>query len=450
MGASCGVFGGDEPDDAGAGPPEPAVAEVDEPAAEEPEPESVVEVPLEVPEPSDEQPVLDVPEAEPAAPPEAPEPVEEPAVVEEGCRWETERGADVFGDYLMANVVCTVRYPESADRDELAGLLALPSVVVDPERIVDPADGIEPDLAAIAEELGPIAPEPEFFETRFGWRCSVGELEGVSGDGYYRFEHTGRLEVFASNGGPPHTLSIRAGHGIGPDGAPDLDQELGLGPEGSPAGTGPSAGADRPREAAVLVRFGSDHYPFAPEWRVVVTGADLVSDDDELEPSAENQRIAYGLLWRNSENRPPRDRAGVLSVLEDRNYGGRYDPDEFETSQEHSTHDEHLLYAPDEMVGPITAALLRDESGRLHTAIAGVYVDFDISGWEAHVGPVLEACWFRGVPTGSPDPDEPESTDEPDGLQDEGEADAGGPDEGGPDEADAGGEQAESETDESG
>ena len=62
--------------------------------------------------------------------------------------------------------------------------------------------------------------------------------------------------------------------------------------------------------------------------------------------------------------------------------------------KERSRHDEHLLYAPEDWVTGITNGLMGDTSGTLYTAVAGVYIDFDISGWQEHVGPVLEACGF--------------------------------------------------------
>ena len=233
------------------------------------------------------------------------------------------------------------------------------------------------------DDMDLLEPEREVLEARFGWRCSVGET-GESIDSYdYLFEHSGRLEVFASNGASPQTLQFE--------------------------------NASQQREAAVLVRFGSDHHPYTPSFEVVVSGTDV---DTGRPLSAENQRITYGGLWRNSEDRPPRDRAGVLSVLEDRNYDGRFDPDEWETSQEHSRHVENLLYAPDDLVDPITASLVRDTTGRLHTALAGVYIDFDISGWEEHVGPVLERCGFKNEPR---EPVEPGDLSEPVESEDEGE-----------------------------
>ena len=313
-------------------------------------------------------------------------------VVEEGCRWETAAAADVFGEYMMANVVCIVRAPAPATSDELSDvLLAFPSDT-----------GAAAGVAAGAARSS----EPEFLEARFGWRCTAGATGNAIDSPFYSREHTGRLEVFASNGGPPQTLQFEQARPGGPYEAPTRgqtaapDQAQGLSPQADLGVSEQPGDAGPAREAAVLVRFGSDHRPFIPSAEVVVVGADLPIPEGAppLVPSVANQRITYGGLWRNSEGRPPRDRAGVVSVLEDRNFGGRYDLGEFETSQEHSRHDEHLLYAPDEMAAPITAALLRDESGRLHTAIAGIYIDFDVSGWEDHVGPVLEACWFRDVP----------------------------------------------------
>ena len=443
---ACGFFDGDQPDDAGAGIVAADAAEEIEEAEEDSEAEqqSVVEVPVEAQEPSDEESDL----AESEDPSDAGEPPQDTAVTEgeaggteEECWWETEAGADVFGDYMMANVVCRFPAPESTNANELADALALL-----PDDVLSAGEtGLPEEIDPGAELIGGldlVAPEPQFLEARFGWRCSVGEQGESSDDRYYSFEHTGRLEVFASNGGPPQTLQFEQARASVPYLAPALDeplrldqdlglpqfdedlglpqfeQDLGL-PQFDLLGTEQLVDTGLAREAAVLVRFGSDYHPFIPSWEVVVLGADLAP---EREPTVGIQRITYEGLWRNSENRPPRDRAGVLSVLEDRNYGDRYDPDEFETSQEHSRHDEHLLYAPDEMVAPITAALLRDTSGSLYTAIGGVYLGFDISGWEEHVGPVLEACWVRDVPLPPrPEPVESEDEAEPVDSEDEGE-----------------------------
>ena len=403
---ACGFFGGDEAGDAGAGTVAPSAAEVsgeaEEAEAAEAEQQSVIEVPLDAQQPGDEEsglvedsePVEDSGLVEDSEPVDAGEPL--PATVvteveagafEQECWWEADEGDDVFSEYLMANVVCTILAPESTDSDELIDALGalslefstsdgfgLPGETASPDGFGESGDTASPDEFGQVEgfPLGVppdpeipewLEPEPEVLEARFGWRCSVGET-GESIDSYhYRFEHSGRLEVFASNGASPQTLQFE--------------------------------NASEAREAAVLVRFGSDHHPYTPSFEVVVSGADI---DAERAPTVENQRIAYGGLWRNSEDRPPRDRAGVLSVLEDPNYGGRFDPDESETSQEHSRHAEHLLYAPDDLVDPITASLVRDTTGRLHTALAGVYIDFDISGWEEHVGPVLERCGFKIEP----------------------------------------------------
>ena len=64
---------------------------------------------------------------------------------------------------------------------------------------------------------------------------------------------------------------------------------------------------------------------------------------------------------------------------------------------------------------------MRDTSGSLYTAIAGIYIDFDISGWEAHAGPVLDLCWFRDVPLPPPEPVESEDAAAPVESEGEGE-----------------------------
>ena len=391
-----------------------------------------MEVPRDTREPSDDE--SDLVEGE--DPVDAGEPPEASAVTEDEadgteveCRWETEEGADLFGDYMMANVVCTILALESTGPDALADALAvLPDGALSSGETGLPNDiglpeEIDSDALLVPEAMDLLAPEPEVLEARFGWRCSVGEQGESSDSSYYSFEHTGRLEVFASNGGAPQTLQFEQAQPSAPYEAPTIDQPLAFGQDLGPSpqfelgGIGQPVDAGLAREAAVLVRFGSDYHPFTPSWEVVVSGADL----DPRDPAVGNQRITYEGLWRNSENRPPRDRAGVLSVLEDRNYGDRFDSDEFETSQEHARHYEHLLYAPDEMVAPITAALLRDTSGSLYTAIAGIYIDFDISGWEEHVGPVLDLCWFRDVPLPPPEPVESEDAAAPVEPADEGE-----------------------------
>ena len=431
-----GFFGGDESADAGAGTAALSAAEASEEAEEDAEAEqdSVVEVPRDTREPSDDESVL----VEGEDPVDAGEPPEASAVTEdeadgteeEECRWETEEGADIFGDYMMANVVCTILALESTGSDVLADALAvLPDGVLSSGETgllndIGLPEEIDSGALLDPEVLDLLAPEPEVLEARFGWRCSVGEQGDSSDSRYYSFEHTGRLEVFASNGGAPQTLQFEQAQSSGPYEAPTIDQplafdqDLGLSPQFELGGIGQPVDTGLAREAAVLVRFGSDHHPFTPSWVVVVTGADL---DPSPDPAVGNQRITYEGLWRNSENRPPRDRAGVLSVLEDRNYGGRYDSEEFETSQEHARHYEHLLYAPDDVVAPITAALLRDTSGSLYTAIAGVYIDFDISGWEEHVAPVLDLCWFRDVPLPPPEPVESEEAAAPVEPEGEGE-----------------------------
>ena len=413
-----GFFGGDESADVGAGTAALSAAEASEEAEEETEAEqdSVVEVPRGTREPSDEESEL----VESEDPLDAGEPPLRTAVTEdeadgteEGCWWETDEGGDVFSEYVMANVVCTIRASVSTGPDELIDAFAALSVEFgssdetgspvefgssdetgSPVEFGSSDETGSPVEFGLVQEFatdGPLAlddmdllePEREVLEARFGWRCSVGET-GESIDSYhYLFEHSGRLEVFASNGASPQTLQFE--------------------------------NASQAREAAVLVRFGSDHHPYTPSFEVVVSGTDV---DTGRPLSAENQRITYGGLWRNSEDRPPRDRAGVLSVLEDRNYGGRFDPDEWETSQEHSRHVENLLYAPDDLVDPITASLVRDTTGRLHTALAGVYIDFDISGWEEHVGPVLERCGFKNEPR---EPVEPGDLSDPVESEDEGE-----------------------------
>ena len=425
------IFGGDEPGDAGAGTAALSAAEASEET--EAEQDSVVEVPRDTREPSNQE--SDLVEGE--DPVDAGEPPEASAVTEdeadgteEECRWETEEGADIFGDYMMANVVCTILALESTGSDVLADALAvLPDGALSSGETgllndIGLPEEIDSGALLDPEALDLLAPEPEVLEARFGWRCSVGEQGDSSDSRYYSFEHTGRLEVFASNGGAPQTLQFEQAQSSVPYQAPTIDQplafgqDLGLSPQFELGGIGQPVDTGLAREAAVLVRFGSDYHPFIPWWEVVVTGADL---DPNRDPVVGNQRITYEGLWRNSEGRPPRDRAGVLSVLEDRNYGERYDPEEFETSQEHARHDEHLLYAPDEMVAPITAALLRDTSGSLYTAIAGIYIDFDISGWEAHAGPVLDLCWFRDVPLPPPEPVESEGEGEPVESEGEGE-----------------------------
>ena len=458
-----GFFGGDESADAGAGTAALSAAEASEEAEAEAEQESVIEVPLDAQQPIDEESEL----VESEDPSDAGEPPQDTAVTEdeadgteEGCWWETDEGGDVFSEYVMANVVCTIRASVSTGPDELIDAFAAlsddlgsfdetgsPDDLGSSDETGSPVEfgssdetgspddlgssdetGSPDDLGSsdetgspvefgLVEEFatdGPLAlddmdllePEREVLEARFGWRCSVGET-GESIDSYhYLFEHSGRLEVFASNGASPQTLQFE--------------------------------NASQQREAAVLVRFGSDHHPYTPSFEVVVSGTDV---DTGRPLSAENQRITYGGLWRNSEDRPPRDRAGVLSVLEDRNYGGWFGPDEWETSQEHSRHVENLLYAPDDLVGPITASLVRDTTGRLHTALAGVYIDFDISGWEEHVGPVLERCGFKNEPR---EPVEPGELSDPVEAEDEGEP-VEAEDEGEPVEAEDEGEPVEFE-----
>ena len=414
-----GFFGGDESADAGDGTAALSAAEAEEDA--EAEQDSVVEVPRDTQEESDlvegEDPV------DAGEPPEAGAVTEDEADgTEEECRWETEEGADIFGDYMMASVVCTILALESTGPDALADALAvLPDGTLSSGETGLPNDvglpeEIDSGAPLVPEAMDLLAPEPEVLEARFGWRCSVGEQGDSSDSRYYSFDHSGRLEVFASNGGAPQTLQFEQAQSSGPYEAPTIDQplafdqDLGINPQFELGGIGQPVDAGLAREAAVLVRFGSDYHPITPSWEVVVSGADL---DPNRDPAVVNQRITYEGLWRNSENRPPRDRAGVLSVLEDRNYGDRFDSDEFETSQEHARHYEHLLYAPDEMVAPITAALLRDTSGSLYTAIAGIYIDFDISGWEEHVGPVLDLCWVRDVPLPPPEPVESEDAAAP-------------------------------------
>ena len=423
-----GFFGGDESADAGAGTAALSAAEASEEAQEDAEAEqdSVVEVPRDTQEESDlvegEDPV------DAGEPPEAGAVTEDEADgTEEECRWETEEGADIFGDYMMANVVCTILALESTGPDALADALAvLPDGTLSSGETGLPNDiglpeEIDSGAPLVPEALDLLASEPEVLEARFGWRCSVGEQGDSSDSRYYSFDHSGRLEVFASNGGAPQTLQFEQAQPSAPYEAPTIDQplafdqDLGINPQFELGGIGQPVDAGLAREAAVLVRFGSDYHPITPSWEVVVSGADL---DPNRDPAVRNQRITYEGLWRNSENRPPRDRAGVLSVLEDRNYGDRFDSDEFETSQEHARHHEHLLYAPDEMVAPITAALLRDTSGSLYTAIAGIYIDFDISGWEEHVAPVLDLCWVRDVPLPPPEPVESEDAAAPVGSED--------------------------------
>ena len=87
-----------------------------------------MEVPRDTREPSDEE--SDLVEGE--DPVDAGEPPEASAVTEdeadgteEECRWETEEGADIFGDYMMANVVCTILALESTGSDVLADALAV-------------------------------------------------------------------------------------------------------------------------------------------------------------------------------------------------------------------------------------------------------------------------------------------------------------------------------------
>ena len=453
---ACGYFGGDEPGDAGAGIVAPDAAEASEEAEEEAEAEqeSVIEVPLDAQPPIDEESDLveeedwidagELPQATAVSEDEA-------DAFEQECWWETDEGGDVFSEYVMANVVCTVRVPGATDSNEpvdafaalseefglsdefgspgetgLSDEFGSPGVTGVSDEFGSPdefgasgetgspvefgsVDEFAPGGPLAPEDLDLLEPEREVLEARFGWRCSAGET-GESIDSYhYLFEHSGRLEVFASNGASPKTLQFE--------------------------------NASQAREAAVVVRFGSDHHPYTPSFEVDVPGMDV---DAERPPSAEIQRITYGMMWRNSEDRPPRDRAGVLSVLEDRSYGGRVDPDEWETSQEHSRHAEHLLYAPDDLVDPITASLVRDTTGRLHTALAGVYIDFDISGWEEHVGPVLERCGFKNEPREPLDPVEPDdggALAEPD----DGGAPAESDDGGAPAESDDGGAPAESD-----
>ena len=445
---ACGYFGGDEPGDAGAGIVAPGAAEVSEEAEEDAEEEqqSVVEVPVDAEEPSDEESELvetEVPLDAGEAPQDTAVSEVEAEAFEQECWWETDEGGDVFSEYVMANVVCTtISGPEPADFNDQVDAFA---AVADEFGLSDGFGSLDefgsPDDVGVSGETGasgetglaedfasggPLAPEdldllelePDVLEARFGWRCSVGETGETIDSYHYLFEHSGRLEVFASNGASPQTLQFE--------------------------------NASQAREAAVVVRFGSDHHPYTPSFEVVVPGMDV---DAERPPSAEIQRITYGGMWRTSEDRPPRDRAGVLSVLEDRNYGGRVDPGEWETSQEHSRHAEHLLYAPDDLVDPITASLVRDTTGRLHTALAGVYIDFDISGWEEHVGPVLERCGFKTElrePLEPVEPDDGGAPAEPDDSaapaeSDDSAASAESDDGGASAESDDGGASAETE-----
>ena len=87
-----------------------------------------MEVPRDTREPSDDE--SDLVEGE--DPVDAGEPPEASAVTEDEadgteveCRWETEEGADLFGDYMMANVVCTILALESTGSDVLADALAV-------------------------------------------------------------------------------------------------------------------------------------------------------------------------------------------------------------------------------------------------------------------------------------------------------------------------------------
>ena len=420
---ACGLFGGDESGSAGPDAAAPTAVEAGEEADEEEGPQSPVDVPLETQAGEDGSELFDRQDGADVG-----EPLQGIAVAEDGgggtgsdCWWETAEGADVFSEYLMANVVCAIPGFASPSWDDVLDTVPAGLDPAEGPGVTggtDPAGAIAPNPDATPEISGLLAPGPGARRARFGWRCSVGAKGEDLDDGYYLFEHSGRLEVFASNGGPPQTLQFESAQPFPPDEPAGLEQVPGfdlvsgleqvpgfdlvsgleqvpgfdlvsgleqvpdLEPQvqfGSVAQTGGSG--DPAREAAVLVRFGSDHHPLIPASEVI-----------------ENQQIVYEGLWRNSANRPPRDRAGVLSVLEDRDYNGQYDDEELEMMQEHSRHAQHLLYAPDEVVESITAALVLDTSGRLHTAVAGIYLDFDISGWEEHVGPVLEACGFNTTP----------------------------------------------------
>ena len=445
-----GLFGGDEPDAPAAVPVEPVV---EAPEQEEVEERSVLQLPA-VPEQTGEEPIDDLDpvgagvdsakadealevgealEADEAL--AADETVDDPlgdgggqeAEFESECWWETEEGGDVFSEYAVATVVCTVLATERAgvseSDDGLAAATDVSSVLdgtVSPDDITSPDgsdlfdDAIGPDeldlggvagfdqtglldeFSILPEELAPMGlleSEPPVLEARFGWRCSAGEAVGESLESDDDPSGPpGRLEVFASNGEEPETLQV--------------------------------VSAEQQREASVLVRFGSDPHPYLPRFEVVVVGEDIA---DVEEVTADLQRITYDRLWRNSYLRPPRDRAGVLSLLEDRNLGGRIDEDEWETSQEHSRHDANLLFAPDDLIDPITASLVRDTTGRLHTAVAGVYIDFDISGWQEHVVPVLERCGFDAESVELFDPAAGDPREEDDAAGDlQGEDDAAG------------------------
>ena len=446
--SGCGLFGGDQPDAPAAGPVEPVV---EAPEQEEVEERSVVQLPP-VPEQTGEEPIDDLDpvgtgvetakadealevgqalEADEALASDETVEVDDPlgdgggqeVEFESECWWETEEGGDVFSEYAVATVVCTVLATEGIGLDQSDDGLAVatdvssvPNEAVPIDDITSPDgsdlfdDAIGPDgldlggvagfdqtgvlddaLSILPEELALMGlPESELpvLEARFGWRCSAAELVGESLESDDPSGPPGRLEVLASNGEEPETLQI--------------------------------VSAEQQREASVLVRFGSDPHPYAPGFEVVVVGADI---EDVEEVTADLQRITYDRLWRNSHQRPPRDRAGVLSLLEDRNLGGRIDEDEWETSQEHSRHDANLLFAPDDLVDPITASLVRDTTGRLHTAVAGVYIDFDISGWQQHVVPVLERCGFDAESVEPFDPAAGDLQGEDDAAGDPGDAD---------------------------
>ena len=122
-GCGSGFFGGDESADDGAGTAALSAAE----ASEEAEQDSVVEVPRDTREPSDEESEL-VGSEDPL---DAGEPPLGTAVTEdeadgteEGCWWETDEGGDVFSEYVMANVVCTIRASVSTGPDELIDAFA--------------------------------------------------------------------------------------------------------------------------------------------------------------------------------------------------------------------------------------------------------------------------------------------------------------------------------------
>lgn len=249
--------------------------------------------------------------------------------------WSVTEDGDVFSNFVLLENVCSIDAApgEDASEDSLGDGDILEGALGD--------GAVEDDLGEVL--LGEDVQAEVPTTARVGWRCAV---------------QTGRLEMFASTGRPPALLPND--------------------------------------EVMVLLRFGSQEVPVAPEWQVrAERDAGLVVDTF----------IVYEGLWLPGPA-DDHDRAGLPISENDFPLVGIQDDasktlpehenttrrSHFDQREAHAQHAPHLVHAPDDITGDALRNMQQDgEDAVLHISIGSTQVTFDLSGWEDHIA-ALDPC----------------------------------------------------------